>query len=247
MVQAKTERLQTPEAPSPNHSDAGMMGVRILALESACAACSVALWHPDGPPFTRSRAMERGHTEALMPMAVAVMEESESGFDTIDAVAVTIGPGSFTGIRTGIAAAQGVALACDIPLIGVTTLEAVAHAVLSGGTAGRNGKEGRPVLVALETRRADLYIQWFSPSLEPLGDAEAVSIAQIAGSLPDRPFAAAGDGIARLRDAFGDADVIYPAGSGQPDAVDVAALAAARWSEQDAAGASVGAPLRPLY
>jgi tRNA threonylcarbamoyladenosine biosynthesis protein TsaB len=223
-----------------------MTGLNILALDSACAACSAALLRRDGSIVGRFQAMTRGHAEALIPMAVAVLDEAGLGFDALELVAVTVGPGSFTGIRTGIAAAQGIALARDIPLFGVTTLEAVGHAAAKGAMDRGEGGD-LPILVALETRRADLYVQWFSPALDPLGAAEAASTAGIAAGLHERPFVAAGDGIARLRDTFGNAEVRYAAGPGLPDAADVAALAAARWPDRAAAGASCAGSLRPLY
>ena len=101
----------------------------LLAVDCATNACSAALWLDDGAGPHRYRAMRRGHAETLMPMVRAVMDEAGLAFSDLDAIAVTTGPGAFTGIRIGLAAARGFALAANLPLIGVTTLEAVAGAM----------------------------------------------------------------------------------------------------------------------
>ena len=74
--------------------------------------------------------MDRGHAEALMPAVARVMAQVEGGFAALDRVAVTVGPGSFTGIRIGVAAARGIALACGIEAVGVSTLAAFAAPLL---------------------------------------------------------------------------------------------------------------------
>jgi tRNA threonylcarbamoyladenosine biosynthesis protein TsaB len=102
--------------------------MNLLAFDSAQAACSAAVRRDSTLAARRFARMERGHAEALMPMIVAVLADAGIGFPALDAVAVTVGPGSYTGIRVGLAAAKGIALARGIPLIGVTTLEAVARA-----------------------------------------------------------------------------------------------------------------------
>ena len=103
--------------------------MRLLALDTATAACSVALWRDGAVLARRFEAMLRGQSEALMPMVGAVLAEAGCGFKDLDAIAVTVGPGAFTGLRIGLAAARGMALAAELPLIGVTTLEAVVHGV----------------------------------------------------------------------------------------------------------------------
>ena len=99
-----------------------------------------------------------GQAEALLPLIDDVVREAGLTASGLDIVAVTTGPGSFTGIRVGIAAALGIALAADLPLIGVTSFEAVVETVPSEARAGRH------LLVALESRRADLYVQFFDPT-----------------------------------------------------------------------------------
>src|SRR5271170_6116822 len=102
--------------------------MRVLAIDTALAACSAAVFDTEhgGIVASESQAMTRGHAEALMPLLRRVMGEAGLAFTAIDRVAVTIGPGSFTGLRVGIAAARGIALAADKPAVGVSTLSAYA-------------------------------------------------------------------------------------------------------------------------
>ena len=129
--------------------------LNILALDTALASCSVALWR-DGAIDARCFAlMDRGQSEAIMPMVRQVMAEAGAQFADIDLVAVTIGPGAFTGLRIGLAAARGLALAAGLPCLGVTTLEAVAAGIPAAERIAGT------VLVVLETKRADVYAQFF--------------------------------------------------------------------------------------
>jgi tRNA threonylcarbamoyladenosine biosynthesis protein TsaB len=101
--------------------------------------------------------MFRGQAEALLPMVDAAMREAVMPVAALDLVAVTVGPGSFTGIRVGLAAAQGIALAAALPLVGVTGFEAAAACIDRGP-----GDDGRLLLTTLESRRAELYVQVFA-------------------------------------------------------------------------------------
>ncbi|MBT6117911.1 MAG: tRNA (adenosine(37)-N6)-threonylcarbamoyltransferase complex dimerization subunit type 1 TsaB, partial [Rhodospirillaceae bacterium] len=136
-----------------------------MGLDSATAACSAALWRDGRILARRFRDMDRGQAEALVPMARDVVAEAGLEFTALDRVGVTVGPGAFTGLRIGLAAARGIALASGAELIGVTSLAAVAAAAFSeeegGGAAG-------PLLVALETKRADLYVQLFADDETPM-------------------------------------------------------------------------------
>lgn len=131
--------------------------MNILALDSALSSCSAAVMK-DG--ILLSEIFEdrlRGQAERLLPMCVEVCHEAGVTFDDLDAIAVTRGPGTFTGVRIGLSAAKGLALALNIPLVGVNTLEAVAKAtVLHMGKsyAGR-------MIVVHDARRSELYVQIF--------------------------------------------------------------------------------------
>jgi tRNA threonylcarbamoyladenosine biosynthesis protein TsaB len=102
-----------------------------------------------------------GQAEALLPLVDRAMREAGREPSGLENVAVTVGPGSFTGIRVGLAGARGIALATGAQLVGVTSFAATA--------AGSACPPGRFLLIALESRREDLYVQFFDPAGEPLG------------------------------------------------------------------------------
>ena len=109
--------------------------MRVLAIDTALEACSVALLDTGQPDRAvhESLAMTRGHAEALMPMIARVFERASLDAGQLDRIAVTVGPGSFTGLRVGIAAARGIALASGKPAIGLTTLAAYAAPLIDAG------------------------------------------------------------------------------------------------------------------
>lgn len=121
----------------------------ILALDTAGAHCAAALVEGGRVRASLTEAMDRGQAERLMPVAQALLADEGVTWRHLDAIAVGIGPGNFTGIRISVAAARGLALALDIPAIGVSTFEALAH-----------DAEG-PILVSIDARRDRLYLQGF--------------------------------------------------------------------------------------
>src|SRR5262249_59194920 len=100
--------------------------------------------------------MQRGHAEVLMPLVARVLERAQIDFTAIDRIAVTTGPGSFTGLRVGIAAARGIALATGKPAIGLTTLAAFAAPFIAAD-------DTLPVVVAIDARHDHVYLQLFGP------------------------------------------------------------------------------------
>ncbi|EJW10715.1 putative molecular chaperone [Rhodovulum sp. PH10] len=128
--------------------------MRVLALDTALAACSVAVLDSDsaGVLAHESRPMERGHAEALMPMVARVMSEADTEFVDLDRIVVTIGPGSFTGLRVGVAAARGLALATGKPMVGLTTLAAFAAPHIAAD-------DKTPLLSVIDARHEQVYMQ----------------------------------------------------------------------------------------
>jgi tRNA threonylcarbamoyladenosine biosynthesis protein TsaB len=126
----------------------------ILAIDTALDACAAAVLDTEAAELIaqESLVMKRGHAEALMPLIARVIKASGKGFDVLDRIAVTTGPGSFTGLRVGLAAARGIALAANKPVVGVTTLSAYAAPVVGG-----NGEH--PVISAIDARHDQVYFQ----------------------------------------------------------------------------------------
>jgi tRNA threonylcarbamoyladenosine biosynthesis protein TsaB len=194
----------------------------VLAFDTAGSACSVAAGR-DGSVLAHERiAMRHGHAEALLPMIERVMQGAGCTPTDIATVAVSVGPGGFTGIRAGLAAAHGLALARGARLAGVTSFAAVAALVPPGDGA---------ILVALDSRRADLYVQLFDGLGRPTGEPTAVLPEDLAGFAGGRALRIAGDAAeAALAALAGSGEVSVIAGSA-PDALGV--LAAARAADGD--------------
>lgn len=125
---------------------------RILALDTSTDACSVALW-VNGEVQEDFRIEPRRHTHLLLPMVEQMMSAAGLSFPQLDAIAFGRGPGSFAGIRIATGAAQGLALAADLPLIPVSTLQAMAV-----DAAGRSG--ARQFVAALDARMNEIYWSW---------------------------------------------------------------------------------------
>jgi tRNA threonylcarbamoyladenosine biosynthesis protein TsaB len=204
----------------------------VLAIDTSTSACSCALWRDGAIAARRLAVMARGQSEALMPMVAEVMAEAGLGFDNLDLLAVTVGPGAFTGLRIGLAAARGLALASNLPLAGISTPLAVAAAI------PMNQRQGRTLLSVIDSRRDEAWVQAFTADLTPLGEVEALLPAQVAERYP-MPVVVAGDGAAGLLPLL--ADALAADSPGWPDAAQVAGLAARHW----AAGTAL--PPEPLY
>ncbi|MDD9990408.1 MAG: tRNA (adenosine(37)-N6)-threonylcarbamoyltransferase complex dimerization subunit type 1 TsaB [Rhodospirillales bacterium] len=216
-------------------------GLTLLGFDTATVACSAALWA--GGEVRACRRVETGgrHAEALVPMLREVAAEGNTTLAAVDRFAVTVGPGSFTGIRIGLATARGLALALDRPLIGLSTLEVIAAGVPE---AERDG----PILAALDAGRGRLYAQLFGPSLEALGAPEALDAEALPGLVaakePGAPVVVVGTGQDAALTALAPAIDARPAtGSPTPDARVLVRRAAARGENASSDGAAV----RPLY
>src|SRR5882757_156263 len=135
----------------------------ILAIDTALDACAAAVLDTEAAKIIaqESQPMQRGHAEALMPLIARVMKASGTAFTALDRIAVTTGPGSFTGLRVGLSAARGIALAADKPVVGLTTLTAYAAPVVA-----ENGEH--PIICAIDARHGQVYFQAVSGDGSPL-------------------------------------------------------------------------------
>jgi tRNA threonylcarbamoyladenosine biosynthesis protein TsaB len=150
----------------------------ILAIDTALDACAAGVLDTDAGKMLaqESQAMKRGHAEALMPLIGRVIAESGVAFTGLDRIAVTTGPGSFTGLRVGLSAARGIALAASKPLVGLTTLSAYAAPLV-----GQNGEH--PIITAIDARHDQVYFQVVSgngnslirPRVAPIEEAVGAS------------------------------------------------------------------------
>jgi len=132
--------------------------MRVLAIDTALDACAAAVLDTgrSDPLASETRAMTRGHAEALMPLIARVMDAAGVEFAELDRVAVTVGPGSFTGVRVGIAAARGLALASGKPAVGLSTLAAYTAPHVAAGFTGT-------VVAVVDARHGQVYLQAFGP------------------------------------------------------------------------------------
>jgi tRNA threonylcarbamoyladenosine biosynthesis protein TsaB len=206
------------------------MPMNILAFDTALAACTAAV-RRDGAVVARAQhMMERGQAEHLVPLIDQVMTGAGLTFAQIDRIAVTVGPGSFTGVRVALATARGLALARRIPVIGLTTGEVLAAmATTDAQTIETHALQG--IVSLVDSKRGDVYVEVFTTAGTPRGTAVAMSAAHLADWLKQQglsaPMAVVGDGVAQLA-AHEKSRHRVLAHITFPDAGVMAALAAAR-------------------
>ena len=210
--------------------------MRLLAFDCALAAVSAALLVDGAPLAAERQAMQRGQAETLLPMLARLLGRAGLRLDQLDAIATTIGPGSYTGVRIGLAAAAGLSLGLDLPVFGVTTLEALA--------AEAQANERLPVMVVIESQRADLFVQNFAADGGALDAPHAMLPDEL--RIPAGPLLLAGDGAARIFELLRPAAARLAPGTGTPDPVWVARLAARRIAAAPELGRSRALP-EPLY
>lgn len=156
------------------NEDDGLAAGTVLVLDTAGRACQVGVFADGGLRLSRRVEMVHGQAEKLMPLLDAALAEAGVAYAGVGAVVVTVGPGSFTGLRVGLAAAHGLGLAIGCPVVGVSSLAAWAMSVLPQAT-------GRFVRVALDSRRGDAFVQDFDaagtaiapPAIQPVAEALA--------------------------------------------------------------------------
>jgi tRNA threonylcarbamoyladenosine biosynthesis protein TsaB len=143
----------------------------VLALDTSASGCYAGIYDSNADRMLGEAGADigRGHAERLMDDVDAALAAAGLQLDAIQRIAVTIGPGSFTGIRVGVAAARGLALALGIPVVGVTTLAALAADRRSAGCASR-------IAVAIDAKRDEIYLQIFSDDGRPEGEARLIAV-----------------------------------------------------------------------
>ncbi|MCK9914146.1 tRNA (adenosine(37)-N6)-threonylcarbamoyltransferase complex dimerization subunit type 1 TsaB [Microbacteriaceae bacterium K1510] len=211
--------------------------MRVLAIDTALEACSAAVLDTEqgGIVAREQLVMQRGHAEALMPLIKRVMDRAGLAFTALDRIAVTIGPGSFTGLRVGIAAARGIALAAGKPAVGLSTLAAYATPLIAAD-------DTIPVVAAIDARHEQVYLQVFGPGGRTL-------VAPRVAPLREAVRAAANSGAPRIVGTA--AELIaasWPTDERKPRAVEQKGAPDIDWVAQvGAAVAETGVAPRPLY
>jgi tRNA threonylcarbamoyladenosine biosynthesis protein TsaB len=197
----------------------------LLAIETSGAGCSAAVWRAGAIVAERRVALDHGHAAALLPLvedAMAAAAAAGLAWGDLAAVGVTVGPGSFTGIRVGLAAARGFGLALAIPVLGVTSFEAMAWGVPAAARAGG------ALAVVIDSGRASRFLQSFDAALRPLAPPAAIELDALPDALPAPPCLIAAAGPLPATAAGG-----RPIVAVAPDAAVLAALVAARRARGD--------------
>jgi tRNA threonylcarbamoyladenosine biosynthesis protein TsaB len=188
--------------------------MKILAVDTALGGCSVALLDDNQVAAHRCEAMERGHAEALAPMVQAAM--AGTSFTALDRLAVTTGPGTFTGQRVGLAFMRGLRLALKIPLTGVTTLDAMAAAAMAE-------TQKTKAAVIHDARRGEVYLLLQQDGIVRLAPSVMTLDHALARIRDFGACALAGTAAPALHDALGATFALSTVR--QPDALWVARLA----------------------
>ena len=225
-----TGQSRTTDGADHNPSDATKTkseksGPTILAIDTASTSLSTAVLINGEVKGELYEDMERGQAEHLMGFIAKTLEIAKVDFADLDGISVTVGPGAFTGMRIGLSTARALGLVRKIPVVGVSSLEAVAYGV------SERDQQGRNILVALDSKRNEIFAQAFDGKKRPLSTAECVAPRQALMMAPPGDTLLAGDATPRLLTAAAHApDAFYDCTApGLPRAGNVARIAAERW------------------
>jgi tRNA threonylcarbamoyladenosine biosynthesis protein TsaB len=211
--------------------------MRILAIDTSCGAVSACVLDSgaDSALARRSEPMQRGHAEALAPLLERLMFSVEGGFASLDRIAATVGPGSFTGIRVGLATARAIGLALNVPVIGVSTLVAFAGPLLLEPAPGI-------IASAIDARHGRVYLQLFEAmGGRPLIPARIEGLREAVRAIGTGPvrMTGSGAGILALEAALAGLNADLAGDADYPDILAIARIGLAM-DPRDC-------PPRPLY
>ena len=218
-----------------------MNELKILAVDTATEACSAALLVGD-KLFSRWEEAPRDHTRKILPMVQAVLEDAGISLSDLDAIAFGRGPGSFTGVRIGISVAQGLAFGAGVPLIGISTLAAMAQ-----GAYRLDGAQ--QVLTAIDARMNEVYFGHYElcdGRMQLVGDevvSEPAALVDVRGKLAGpvtcvgTGFETYGETLSGLADELAESQVRFPT------AEDMLPLARAAWLAGEAVPVELATPV----
>ncbi len=209
--------------------------MKLLALDTAANLCAACVFDAE-PAAVRAQSsldIGRGHVEHLIPQVQQVLDQAESSYRDLDRIVVSTGPGSFTGVRVGIAAARGFSLALGIPAVGISTLEAIA-------AEARQTHPGQPILVVLDARREEVYTAEYASDGHCTSAPAVLSISEVATRAKSAKPVLAGSGAPIVAEAVG-GDLEFDFGSAVATAdIETYARLGAMADEPDL-------PPKPLY
>lgn len=210
--------------------------MRVLAIDTALSACAAAVLDTQHAAVLASESlvMARGHAEAVMPLIARVMDRAGMEFIQIDRIAVTTGPGSFTGLRVGISAARGIALAAGKPAVGLSTLAGFAAPHIAEG-------DESAVVAAIDARHDHVYLQVFGTGGRTVVPARITPVREAVRAAMAAPARIVGSG----------ADLIaaqWPQDEPGPVLVEQSGAPDIGWIARLGAAAAQGhGPPKPLY
>jgi tRNA threonylcarbamoyladenosine biosynthesis protein TsaB len=209
--------------------------MRVLAIDTALGACAAAVLDSGVGALLASESvlMARGHAEAIMPMIARVMDKAQCEFSQLNRVAVTVGPGSFTGLRVGISAARGIALAAAKPAIGLSTLSALAAPHVAART-------GDTIIAAVDARNEQVYFQVFAPNGTTIVTPRLDRVRAAVRAVPVGPTVITGSAAALVV-------AHWPSGSPAPHVEEHAAPDIGWVARLGAAAQDEGTAPKPLY
>lgn len=143
----------------------------VLAFDTSHDNCSVAISYNGSLVASELKQMQQGHAENLLPMIERVRSQANISYDALDLIAVTTGPGTFTGVRVGLAAARALSLALDVSLLGVSTLEILARSAKFQIVDDFSG-----IIASIDARRGQIYMQAFDASAEAITEPVVYTI-----------------------------------------------------------------------
>lgn len=214
--------------------------MNILAIDTATEACSVALWNGH-EVLARFENAGRSHTERLMPMVEALMADSGMSFAQMDGIACGVGPGSFAGVRIGVGFVKGLALARDLPVVGVSSLAMLAQREIGQGAA--------QALAVIDARMSEVYFGAYGKDAQGLAVAVMPETVCAPAALPHPPagvWAAAGTGWGTYPDMLKEANIELKLvrGDALPAATEALTLARPLFESGKAGSADL---LTPVY
>ena len=215
----------------------------VLAFDTAMGGVSVGLNAASGHVVSRMVETTRGQATILVPMVKEVLDEAQLTFKDIDLIVSSIGPGSFTGLRIGLATARSLSLALDVPVVGLNTLDMMA----------KHYQAEQPLLIVLESKRQDFYARYYDAEGKALTEAFADDASVVLERAPHEPFMVGGDCLNRFQGCvtgdFGMLDNLT-----QPDPILMTQIGLAQYEKEGAdempqplylRGADVSQPKNP--